>query len=98
MGHPDLFRSFAAGSRQAPDPHDQFLEKENFYRKHTPRDPSSLFRCISEQLFDTQTYFRRVREECCAYMLRNREYFESHVDGDFDEYMEALSRLRTKGN
>lgn len=93
----DLDRGFSAGSRQAPDPHDQYLEGENYYRKHTPRDPSSLFRCISEQLFDTQNYFRRVREECCAYMLRYKDYFESHVDGDFDEYMQNMQHYRTRG-
>lgn len=94
---PDSHRCFTAGSRQAPDPHDQFLERENYYRKHTPRDPSSLFRCISEQLFDTQHYYRRVRDECCAYMRRNRDYFESHVDGCFDEYMQNMSCFRQRG-
>lgn len=89
-------RSFAAGSRQAPDPHDQFLEKEHYYRKHTPRDASSLFRCISEQLFDTQKYYKRVRDECVTYMLRNRTYFGSHIDGDFDDYMMTMSKLRTR--
>lgn len=93
----DSDRGFSAGSRQAPDPHDQYLERENYYRKHTPRDASSLFRCISEQLFDTQHYFRRVRDECCAYMRRNRDYFESHVDGDFDEYMQNMQHFRTRG-
>lgn len=93
----DFNRSFSAGSRQAPDPHDQYLERENYYRKHTPRDASSLFRCISEQLFDTQNYYRRVRDECCAYMRRNRNYFESHVDGDFEEYMQNMQHFRTRG-
>lgn len=96
--HPmDNNRGFSAGSRQAPDPFDQYLERENFYRKHTPRDSSSLFRCISEQLFDTQHFFRRVRDECCAYMRRNRDYFNSHVDGDFDEYLQNMQHFRTRG-
>lgn len=93
----DPDRCFTAGSRPAPDPHDQYLEREKFYRKHTPRDSSSLFRCISEQLFDTQRYYRRIRDECCAYMRRNQEYFESHVDGCFEDYMQNMSGWRARG-
>lgn len=69
-------RLFSAGSRQAPDPFDQFLEKEGYYRKHTARDPSSLFRCISEQLYDTQQHHYKIREECVHFMMNNRNQFE----------------------
>ena len=37
-------RPFSSGSRKAPDVLDHYLEAEGYYRKHTARDPSSLFR------------------------------------------------------
>lgn len=69
-------RPFQSGSRQAPDPFDQFLEQNGYFRKHTARDPSSLFRVISEQLFDTQSYHETVRKTCVEFMTRYPEYFE----------------------
>ena len=47
-------RKFSPGSRKAPDPIDQFLEEQGFYRKHTARDSTCLFRALSEQV---STYF-----------------------------------------
>lgn len=32
-------------------PMDQWLESQGYYRKHTARDGSCLFRAISEQVF-----------------------------------------------
>lgn len=49
-------RPFAAGSRITPDPFDRYLDERGFYRKHTARDSTNLFRVISEQLYDTQDY------------------------------------------
>lgn len=49
-------RPFSAGSRPTPDPYDQFLDSHGFYRKHTARDPTNLFRVVSEQLYDTQDH------------------------------------------
>ncbi|XP_059613720.1 protein ovarian tumor locus-like [Phlebotomus argentipes] len=90
-------RSVTPGSRQAPDPHDQFLEKMGYYRKHTGRDSTNLFRVISEQLYDTQKYHWEIREECVAYMRRNRKSYRRFVDGDFDNYLIDLSKPRTFG-
>lgn len=69
-------RPFSSGSRQPPDPIDQFLGQVGFYRKHTARDSTSLYRCVSEQLFDTQNYHDFVRHECITYMTRHRRLFE----------------------
>lgn len=69
-------RQFASGSRPAPDPYDKFLEAEGFYRKHTARDATSLFRAVSEQLFDTQGYHVQVRSDCVRYMLKHRAIYE----------------------
>lgn len=69
-------RPFQSGSRQAPDPFDQFLEQKGFFRKHTARDSSSLFRVVSEQLFDTQSYHETVRKHCVQFMSQYPECFE----------------------
>lgn len=49
-------RPFSSGSRPTPDVYDHFLDSNGFYRKHTARDASNLFRVISEQLYDTQDH------------------------------------------
>lgn len=49
-------RPFSSGSRPTPDPYDKFLDLNGFYRKHTARDSSNLFRVVSEQLYDTQDH------------------------------------------
>lgn len=66
-------RPFQPGSRQAPDPYDQFLDENGFYRKHTARDASSLFRVISEQMFGAQIYHQFVRQSCVAYMEEHKD-------------------------
>lgn len=66
-------RQFASGSRQTPDPFDQYLDQEGFYRKHTARDASCLFRCISEQLFGSQQYHAFIREMCVNYMMKHKK-------------------------
>lgn len=90
-------RPFTSGSRQAPDPFDQYLEENNFYRKHTARDASCLFRTISEQVYDTQQYHLNVRKDCVSYMRKHRSAFESQVDGDLDEYLDDMSKPKTYG-
>ncbi|GAB0094077.1 hypothetical protein DMENIID0001_092990 [Sergentomyia squamirostris] len=90
-------RTFASGSKRAPDPHDQFLEMMGYYRKHTGRDPSNLFRVISEQLYDTQKYHEFLREECVRYLRRHRKYWSQFVLCDFDNYLMDLSKPRTFG-
>ena len=65
-------RQFSSGSRLPPDPIDKYLMRHCFYRKHTARDASSLFRVISEQVFDTQIYHEFVRKMCTDWMYRNK--------------------------
>uniref|UniRef100_A0A7G3ATW2 Protein ovarian tumor n=1 Tax=Lutzomyia longipalpis TaxID=7200 RepID=A0A7G3ATW2_LUTLO len=90
-------RTVAPGSRQAPDPHDQYLEKLGYYRKHTGRDSSNLFRVISEQLYDTQKFHLQIREECVGFMRRHRAFYSQFVREDFDDYLLDLSKPRTHG-
>lgn len=77
-------RPFSSGSRQTPDPIDKYLEKVGYYRKHTARDSTSLYRCVAEQMFDSQTYHEFVRQECIRYMGRQRAAFEE-VSGGITE-------------
>lgn len=68
-------RQFSSGSRPAPDPYDKYLEHEGFYRKHTARDASCLFRVISEQMFDTQEYHEQTRKDCIDFMVKNKKEY-----------------------
>ncbi|XP_043072394.1 protein ovarian tumor locus isoform X2 [Drosophila grimshawi] len=92
-----LKRSITPGSRQAPDPFDQFLESHFYYRKHTARDASCLFRVIAEQMYDTQLLHYEVRLECVRFMTRKRRIFEQHVQGDFDSYLQDMAKPKTYG-
>lgn len=69
-------RPITSGSRQAPDPYDQYLESRGLYRKHTARDASSLFRVIAEQMYDTQMLHYEIRLECVRFMTLKRRIFE----------------------
>ncbi|XP_004527432.1 protein ovarian tumor locus isoform X2 [Ceratitis capitata] len=90
-------RQFTSGSRQAPDPFDQFLEENNFYRKHTARDASCLFRVISEQMYDTQLHHLAIRKKCVRYMRKHRDFFAPLVERDLDEYLDDMSKPKTYG-
>ncbi|KAH8257681.1 hypothetical protein KR038_001964, partial [Drosophila bunnanda] len=85
------------GTRRGPDPIDHFLEDHFLYRKHTFLDATSLFRVVSEQLYDTQVLHYEVRMECVRFMFRKRRLFERHVHGDFDDYLWRLEKVQTKG-
>lgn len=91
-------RPFAPGSRTAPDPQDSFLESKGFYRKHTARDASSLFRVVSEQVFDIQLYHEMVREDCIGYIEKHRKDFERDMDKNYFYYLSLLRKPRTSGN
>lgn len=91
-------RPFAAGSRQAPDPYDQFLEREGFYRKHTARDSTCLFRVVSEQVFDVQLYHDKVRADCVKFMYKRRDQYEKKINGNYDDYLDEMSKFRSYGS
>lgn len=62
-------------SKRTLEPVDQWLAKEGYFRKPTPRDPTCLFRAISEQVYHTQHYHLRVRKECTDFMVKKRHLF-----------------------
>ncbi|KAH8389540.1 hypothetical protein KR200_004626, partial [Drosophila serrata] len=90
-------RRVRLGSLRGPDPIDQFLEEHFLYRKHTVTDATSLFRVVSEQLYDTQMLHYEIRMECVRFMFRKRRLFERHVRGNFDEYLFRMERSHTRG-
>lgn len=95
-----MTRPFASGSRQTPDPYDLYLDENGFYRKHTARDSSSLFRVISEQIYNIQNYHERVREEVVTYMMKNRRIFERSVKElgvNYDDYLLDMSKPKYRG-
>lgn len=68
-------RQFSTGSIEAPDPYDKHLDQIGYYRKHTARDATCLFRVISEQMYGAQIYHPDIREICVKYMAINQSIY-----------------------
>lgn len=90
-------RPFATGSKPGPDAIDHFLEEKGFYRKHIARDASSLFRVVSDQVYDVQNYHEKVRQDCAAFMENRPKDYTNEVDKNFFNYISQLRRSRTHG-
>lgn len=69
---------------------DEYLSSLGLYRKMVARDASSLFRAVSEQLYFSQNYHQRIRQDCADFMRANRCNFEPFVEGSFEKYLERL--------
>ncbi|KAG7207447.1 hypothetical protein KM043_009088 [Ampulex compressa] len=78
-------------SKRAQEPVDEWLQNEGYYRKHAPRDPTCLFRAISEQVYSTQHYHIRVRRECVEYMAMKKQLFTENVSIPFESYLEQMA-------
>ncbi|XP_037028309.1 protein ovarian tumor locus-like isoform X2 [Bradysia coprophila] len=93
-------RYFTTGSIEAPDPFDKHLDQIGFYRKHTARDATSLFRVISEQMYGAQIHHLDIRDFCVRYMAMYPSIYEKVVVGTtltFEEYLAKLAKPRTFG-
>ncbi|XP_070153573.1 putative uncharacterized protein DDB_G0291608 isoform X1 [Polyergus mexicanus] len=77
-------------SKRTLEPVDQWLAKEGYFRKLTPRDPTCLFRAISEQVYHTQHYHLRVRKECTDFMMKKRQLFMDSMTTSFDYYVKEM--------
>ncbi|KAL0122654.1 hypothetical protein PUN28_007406 [Cardiocondyla obscurior] len=77
-------------SKRVQEPVDQWLAKEGYFRKSTPRDPTCLFRAISEQVYLTQHYHLRVRRECTEFMAKKNHLFKDFVPMPFDYYLKEM--------
>ncbi|XP_068607357.1 putative bifunctional UDP-N-acetylglucosamine transferase and deubiquitinase ALG13 [Brachionichthys hirsutus] len=69
---------------------DEYLCSLGLYRKMVARDASSLFRAVSEQLYYSQNYHQRSRQDCANFMRANKSTFEPFVEGSFEKYLERL--------
>ncbi|XP_026215106.1 putative bifunctional UDP-N-acetylglucosamine transferase and deubiquitinase ALG13 isoform X2 [Anabas testudineus] len=69
---------------------DEYLSSLGLYRKMVARDASSLFRAVSEQLYYSQNYHQKIRQDCANFMRANRCNFEPFVEGSFEKYLERL--------
>uniref|UniRef100_A0A8C9V877 ubiquitinyl hydrolase 1 n=1 Tax=Scleropages formosus TaxID=113540 RepID=A0A8C9V877_SCLFO len=69
---------------------DEYLGTIGLYRKMTARDASCLFRAVSEQLYRSQRFHHKVRQDCVTFMRANRCNFEPFVEGSFEKYLERL--------
>jgi hypothetical protein len=66
-------------SKRAIEPVDEWLQNEGYYRKHAPKDPTCLFRAVSEQVYQNQRCHIKVRNECVEFMKKNRQMFEEVI-------------------
>ncbi|XP_015440459.1 PREDICTED: uncharacterized protein LOC107195184 isoform X2 [Dufourea novaeangliae] len=78
-------------SKRAQEPVDEWLQSEGYFRKHAPRDPTCLFRAVSEQVYMTQHYHIRVREECVEFMKKMKHLFTENITIPFDDYLEQMA-------
>nr|XP_020475966.1 putative bifunctional UDP-N-acetylglucosamine transferase and deubiquitinase ALG13 isoform X2 [Monopterus albus] len=69
---------------------DEYLSSLGLYRKMVARDASSLFRAVSEQLYYSQNYHQKIRQDCANFMRANKSSFEPFVEGSFEKYLERL--------
>lgn len=91
-------RPFATGSKPGPDAVDHYLEEQGLYRKHVARDASSLFRVVSEQVFDIQHFHDKIRQDCAAFMETHPSEYSNEIDKNFYNYISQLRRSRTYGS
>ncbi|CAK1541935.1 unnamed protein product [Leptosia nina] len=70
---------------------DQWLDEMGFFRKHTARDSSCLFRAVSENIFNTQRYCQTVKISCIEFMSSNQHLFEGLLSCTFESYLKEMS-------
>ncbi|XP_012339515.1 myb-like protein F [Apis florea] len=78
-------------SKRAQEPIDEWLQNEGYFRKHAPRDPTCLFRAVSEQVYMTQYYHIKVRKECVEFMRKMKHLFIESITIPFDDYLEQMT-------
>lgn len=75
---------------------DRWLDELGFFRKHTARDASCLFRAVSENLYNTQRYYHKVRYDCIHFMASNRHLFQGvgfFILFHLDDYLKSTTFL-----
>ncbi|XP_069695112.1 deubiquitinase otu-like [Periplaneta americana] len=78
-------------------PMDQWLEGQGYYRKHTARDGSCLFRAVSEQVYYTQAFHQNVRRECVEFIQKNKNVFQEMLEEPLEDYATRMLGSREWG-
>lgn len=76
---------------------DVWLDSQGYYRKHTARDGTCLFRAVSEQIFMTQVYHVDIRRQVIEYEMKHYDYFQKMVTCSLEEYCEKMRNSREWG-
>ncbi|KAK2584295.1 hypothetical protein KPH14_006692 [Odynerus spinipes] len=84
-------------SKRTQEHVDEWLQSQGYFRKHIPRDPTCLFRAVSEQVYLTQYYHIRVRKECVEFMRREKHLFEEFISIPYDNYLEQMACFTESG-
>ncbi|XP_043489509.1 putative uncharacterized protein DDB_G0286901 [Polistes fuscatus] len=84
-------------SKRTQEHVDEWLQGQGYFRKHIPRDPTCLFRAVSEQVYLTQYYHIRVRKECVEFMRQKKHLFEESITIPFDSYLEQMACFTESG-
>ncbi|KAI0216261.1 OTU domain-containing protein 4 [Lamellibrachia satsuma] len=71
-------------------PMEEYLATLGLWRKPIAKDGSCLFRAVSEQLFHTQVFHLKLREDCARYLDAHQQQFEAFVEGPFDQHVNNL--------
>ncbi|XP_034667140.1 protein ovarian tumor locus [Drosophila subobscura] len=80
------------------DPIDEYLAKQNLYRKIMIKGGrSSLFRMVAEQMYDTQNLHYEVRMDCVRFMMDKRRLFRRNIKTNFNDYLLKLEKPNTEG-
>ncbi|XP_033606451.1 OTU domain-containing protein 4 isoform X2 [Cryptotermes secundus] len=78
-------------------PMDQWLESQGYYRKHTARDGSCLFRAVSEQVFYVQAVHQNVRRQCVEFIQKNKLKFQEFLKEPLEDYVVRMLDSREWG-
>nr|KAF7431640.1 hypothetical protein H0235_004564 [Vespula pensylvanica] len=84
-------------SKRTQEHVDEWLLSQGYFRKHIPRDPTCLFRAVSEQVYLTQYYHIKVRAECVKFMRENKNLFKESIAIPFDIYLDQMTCFTEAG-
>uniref|UniRef100_A0A1B6HY16 OTU domain-containing protein n=1 Tax=Homalodisca liturata TaxID=320908 RepID=A0A1B6HY16_9HEMI len=79
------------------DQMDLWLDSQGYYRKHTAKDGSCLYRAVSEQIFLAQAFHLDVRRQCAEYAHRHPELLSSVTHCTVDEYVDHMKHPHELG-
>ncbi|VVC88059.1 unnamed protein product [Leptidea sinapis] len=70
---------------------DRWLEEMGYFRKHTARDSSCLFRVMSENIYNSQRYYNKVRQDCVKFIACNKHLFEGFLPCMLENYLKDMA-------